>query len=285
MDENGEKLLRAALVGNKDTVSELLSGAKDSIDVNYQNADGWSPLHVAACKGHANIVRLLQQAGADLAPRTKFGFTPLHWAAYRGQRECVMLLLLHGAEIDIPYPNNWSPLHWASAKGREDVVKFLLECGAETDLKDNKGQTPKDVSDEYHKEIKTLCDKFRKQEGHEMKRKLFKNAMDSEKWEVATILALNGATTDIDIFNALLYNVLHTENMNVDCIFVLMALLGRDLSSIDNNFKTKMLSAAVQAKDSVGAERLKMAISRELNGEAVQDILSVSTVPSSILIS
>ena len=137
MDDRGKQLLSAALAGDENRVSELLSEVEDGTNVNYQNSDGWSPLHVAACKGHANIIRLLHQAGAELAPRTQFKLTPLHWAAYRGQQECVMLLLLLGAEIDILYPNKWTSLHWAAAKSKTDIVKLLLECGAETELKEN----------------------------------------------------------------------------------------------------------------------------------------------------
>ena len=258
MDDRGKQLLSAALAGDENRVSELLSEVEDGTNVNYQNSDGWSPLHVAACKGHANIIRLLHQAGAELAPRTQFKLTPLHWAAYRGQQECVMLLLLLGAEIDILYPNKWTSLHWAAAKSKTDIVKLLLECGAETELKDNKGQTPKDVVDEYNAEIKLLFVKFRQQEqeGHEKKSQLLKNAMDNEKWEVATILAFNGASEDSNIFNNLLYSSLHTTRINVDCVFALMARLERNLSSIDQNFKMKLLSAAVQCKNSVAVETL-----------------------------
>ena len=62
MDDRGKQLLSAALAGDENRVSELLSEVEDGTNVNYQNSDGWSPLHVAACKGHANIIRLLHQA-------------------------------------------------------------------------------------------------------------------------------------------------------------------------------------------------------------------------------
>ena len=255
-DGRGQELLSAALACDEDRVSDLLSESEDGINVNYQNSDGWSPLLVAACKGHANIIRLLHQAGAELGLRTKFGLTPLHWAAYRGRRECVMLLLLLGADIDTLYPNKWTALHWASAKGRKDLVKFLIECGAGTELKDKKGHTPIDVSDEHNKDIKRLFDKFRKQEGYTKKSQLLKNAMDKENWEVATILALNGASEDENIFNNLLYSLLHSATVNVDCVFALMTRLGRDLSSIDKNFKMKLLSAAGRGRNSFAVRML-----------------------------
>ena len=256
-DVRGKELLKLylAFAGDEERVSNLLS--EGGINVNYQNSDGWSPLHVAACKSHANIIRLLHQEGAELAPRTKFGLTPLHWAGYRGQRECVQLLLLLGAEIDALYPNKWTALHWASAKGRNDIAKLLIECGAETELKDKKGHTPRDVSDEYNDEIRNLFDKFRKQEGFGKKSQLLKNAMDKEKWEVATILALNGASEDKNIFNNLLYSSLHEPNGNVDCVFALMKKLGRDLSSIDERFQMKLLTAASQRKNSYAVKIYK----------------------------
>ena len=262
-DVRGKELLKLyiAFAGDEERVSNLLSEGEGGINVNYQNSDGWSPLHVAACKGHANIIRLLHQAGAELAPRTKFGFTPLHWASYRGQRECVQLLLLLGAEIDALYPNKWTALHWASAKGRNDIAKLLIECGAETELKCKKGLTARDVSDEYNDEIREMFDKCRKQEGFGNKSQLLKNAMDTEKWEVATVLALNGASEDKSIFNNLLYSSLHAANVNVDCVFALMSKLGKDLSSIDRNIQMKLLSAASQRKNSYAVKILSAHLS------------------------
>ena len=51
-------------------------------DKEVKDEDGWTPLHVAARKGHTDIVKLLLDAGADKDVKDK-----------DGRRRCI---LLHG---------------------------------------------------------------------------------------------------------------------------------------------------------------------------------------------
>ena len=53
-------------------------------DVNAFDADGWTPVHLAAENGHLPLVRLLVTSRAHVECQTKFGRTPLHWACCRG---------------------------------------------------------------------------------------------------------------------------------------------------------------------------------------------------------
>ena len=55
---------------------------------------------------------------------------PLHIAAYRGHSQVVRMLLDCGASIDGLDSNFWTPLHYAAANGQTAVVKFLLDFGA-----------------------------------------------------------------------------------------------------------------------------------------------------------
>ena len=48
--------------------------------VDRDGQGGWTPLHLAVAEGQEEIVRLLVDAGADLAPRTDINRTPLHVA-------------------------------------------------------------------------------------------------------------------------------------------------------------------------------------------------------------
>jgi ankyrin repeat protein len=55
-----------------------------------------TPLHVAARSGHASIVRLLLDAGADPSIRdTEHGGDAIGWAEHFGQPEVVRLLRAH----------------------------------------------------------------------------------------------------------------------------------------------------------------------------------------------
>ena len=254
------ELYFAAASGHEGRVSEFL--LVDGINVNYKDSDedsnGQSPLYNAAAYGHVNIIRLLHQAGAELEIRTNFGSTPLHVAAFIDHRECVALLLMLGAKIDSVDTNNETPLHYASSGGKTETAKLLIECGAVTSLRNNDGKTPRDVA--VSGEIKSLFGlKKRQKDGKENKKQLLKNAMDAEKWDVATILALNAASEDPAIFQNLLISVTSSENINVDCALALLARTEGGLSSLDNEIKKKLLSDAVQNKNSVAVKTLSAA--------------------------
>ena len=257
MSDRGQDLCDAAEDGDEARLSELL--AVDGINVNYKDSDySSSPLHYAARAGNPNIIRLLHQAGAELEIRDEDGYTPLHWTGAMGRRESAALLLLLGAKINSMDNDNDTPLHEAARYGKKNTVKLLIESGANTEVKNKKGNTPRDVGD--NKEIKSLIDEFEKQEeGPKNKSNLLKKAIDAENWEVATILALNGASEDPDIFDNLLKNSLRSTNIVfsfVDCVFALMAKLGKELSSISKEDQFKLLDIAGQCENSVAIKKL-----------------------------
>ena len=84
----------------------------------------------AAQYGHAEIVRLLLDAGEDPnrynPERIHSHSTPLHQAALAGHVDVVRVLLEHGARADIKDIHyQGTPLEWAEYAGRAKVVEFL----------------------------------------------------------------------------------------------------------------------------------------------------------------
>jgi ankyrin repeat protein len=74
-------------------------------DVATPNNHGWTPLHTAADKGHAEVVKLLLKKGADTAVSNIDGATPLYRAACGGHIEVLRLLLKRGgANLAPPRP-------------------------------------------------------------------------------------------------------------------------------------------------------------------------------------
>jgi ankyrin repeat protein len=70
-------------------------------DPNARWADGdveLTPLHLAAARGHADVVRVLLAGGADVTIRdTKHGAEAIGWARYFKQPEIVKILEDHAA--------------------------------------------------------------------------------------------------------------------------------------------------------------------------------------------
>ena len=78
-------------------------------DVNAKVDYGWTLLHVAAARGHAEMVELLIARGADVNAKNNDGMTPLHYL--RGQAEMAELLLSRGADINARSVFGETPLH------------------------------------------------------------------------------------------------------------------------------------------------------------------------------
>lgn len=66
------QLLFMACRGDAKGVEDLL---KDGVDVNSIDLDGRTALHIAACEGHADVVRLLLSYRANIDARDRWGST------------------------------------------------------------------------------------------------------------------------------------------------------------------------------------------------------------------
>lgn len=68
-----------------------------------------TPLHLAAAKGHLDVVRVLIDSGVGKETGSSMGRTPLHLAASHGHMEVVLFLLESGVDKDSDGPNMWLP--------------------------------------------------------------------------------------------------------------------------------------------------------------------------------
>lgn len=66
------QLLFMASQGDVKGVGELL---KDGVDVNSIDLDGRTALHIAACEGHVDVVKLLLSWRANIDARDRWGST------------------------------------------------------------------------------------------------------------------------------------------------------------------------------------------------------------------
>jgi serine/threonine-protein phosphatase 6 regulatory ankyrin repeat subunit B len=113
-------------------------GLEDTTNVGY------TALHCAASRGHAEVVTLLLGHGAQANSKAQGGTTPLMLASAGGTVAVVEMLLHHvrGQGLQETDDNGWIALHHAAAKGHEEVVTLLLRAGANANSKDQAGCTP-----------------------------------------------------------------------------------------------------------------------------------------------
>lgn len=119
----------AAFAGNLDKIRALLD--QDPKLVESRNSEQETPLHRAACGGHAAAVELLLQRGADINSKAYNEFTPLHLAA-----DAAVAKILIKAGADLNGIDAWgkTPMQMAVQERKLDVVDAILESGQSLDL-------------------------------------------------------------------------------------------------------------------------------------------------------
>jgi ankyrin repeat protein len=112
----------------------------NNADVHALNKWRETPLLTAANHGQAGTVDALLKAGADPCKCTDTGWSPLSIAAYKGHDDVVKLLLEEGAPTEEADPT-LSALLQAATKGLPDTVELLLRHGADHTVTTKKGDT------------------------------------------------------------------------------------------------------------------------------------------------
>lgn len=140
-DHEKDQLFNAVKYNNIDIVRQFL--AEHGADVvRIKKEDSWTLLHTACWFGHAAIVRLLLEHGADVNARTGSDNTPFYWACWHGRTNIARLLLEYGADPNARDMSGNIPLHWACRFGHAEIVRFLVEQGTDVNARNQKGCTP-----------------------------------------------------------------------------------------------------------------------------------------------
>ena len=116
--------------------------AEDPTILNDRNADGMTPLNLAAINGNYEIVQELMNRNADIHIGDLDNSQPIHLAAISGNVQIAELLLASGADINEQDDNGSTPVSFAAGRRHIEMVRYLLEKGADVNIRNTQGMTP-----------------------------------------------------------------------------------------------------------------------------------------------
>lgn len=134
------KMFQAAKSGEVSLLLEAIS-TKD-VDVNHQNQEGQTALHLACKEGHIDIVKELLQRDAKCNLLSKRGNTPLHLACYYNRKDVVEILLNSGVDVNIKSKGGYPPIYAAILESHCDIVQLLISKSADTSWASPDGLSP-----------------------------------------------------------------------------------------------------------------------------------------------
>lgn len=132
----------ATVYGHADMVELLL---ENGADPNVNQPDEFFILHEAIMFNMTEIVALLLRYGADIHARCQYGLTALMYAAIMDDA-IVQMILQGGADPNACDFTGESPLYTAACYGCTDNVRLLIEHGADVNIRTNKNETPLHIS-------------------------------------------------------------------------------------------------------------------------------------------
>ncbi|KAG9233790.1 ankyrin repeat-containing domain protein [Amylocarpus encephaloides] len=121
---------------------EVFRRGKEVLDMDSQDIDGITLLHLAALRSETRMVYLIEQ-GADPSILTRMGRNVLHLAC-RARESNVVGYLCHRYKEMVNLQDSFgrTPLHDACTSGRPESVRLLLEAGADVGILDKNKRTP-----------------------------------------------------------------------------------------------------------------------------------------------
>ena len=141
-----------AMIGDVDLLYDIIWRSK-GLNLNVKSACfKWTPMQYAIYGGHVNVVKLLLGNGANVNVQDSDGVSGLHLAVSNANLSLVDILIKHGAKVNLQDKKGDTPLHFclgllsSASKGiptkeRAKVTERLLVAGASVKLMNNLGDT------------------------------------------------------------------------------------------------------------------------------------------------
>ncbi|XP_051168998.1 ankyrin-3-like [Leptopilina boulardi] len=233
---------------------------EDLVEKEFQ---GRTLMHVAAAKGHEQIVCLLCQRNARIDRGDRDGNSPLH-LAIKGNHTDLIHLFVKESTVNLTNSIKEAPLHIATANNQIQIVQLLLDNGANSNEQDANGSTPLHIAVKMKRpnlKIITLLVEH-EANGNLLSDELFTplyHAVSSGNIEIVQILVKYGAHIDKINKDNKTPLILAVEKNNAEMIRQLLHSKYRD--SIATNTMTPLHYAAKNGK----LEIVKLLIANECN--------------------
>lgn len=145
--ELAKEIEKAIDRGDASSLEKLIADAPDDLKGTLDR----TPLHYAAEKGHAKLVALLINNGAEVNAREFQEATPLHLAAANAHADVCDLLLNAGAATDLANTFASLPIHAAALgerdqKTRTKIVARMISAGSPLAHLNNSAQSPLQIA-------------------------------------------------------------------------------------------------------------------------------------------
>ena len=240
---------------------ELLLNGGLSANTRYRGIpEGPTLLHLAAGKGHTQIVLLLLRLGAYKSIVAGIGGTPLHQATLFGHLSTVKAMLKESCPVDVVASNGASVLHAAAKGGNAEVIKELLTCTeCEIHATDNDGATALHMAAGKGK-TEAALELIR----HGANRAIVAGTggtplhLAAGNGHVSTVKAMIKAGCPVDVVDSNGATVLHYAVLggNAEGISVVLST-GCDINATDSNGETPLHWAAKNGNTETALELLR----------------------------
>ncbi|XP_048257878.1 uncharacterized protein LOC124126822 isoform X2 [Haliotis rufescens] len=137
VDNNGDSLLHNSCFGGNNAIVQYLVSPSN---VNTRGQNGWTPVMMAAVKGHQSVFDLLISKDADLTLVDNDVDSLLHLACYGGDTAIVQYLV-SPSNVNTRGQCGWTPVMMAAFKGHQSMFDLLVSKNADLTLVDNTGDS------------------------------------------------------------------------------------------------------------------------------------------------